>query len=76
MKKERKEGLNGVEEGYLRYYLGVGRIDHVSPRDIVGAIAGEANINSSNIGRIKLFDKFPSEGGRQYLTSWNERLFE
>ena len=58
MRKERKEGLNGVEEGYLRYYLGVGRIDHVSPRDIVGAIAGEANINSSNIGRIKLFDKF------------------
>ena len=58
LKKERKEGMNGVEEGYLRYYLGVGRIDHVSPRDIVGAIAGEANINSSNIGRIKLFDKF------------------
>ena len=58
IRKERKEGLNGVEEGYLRYYLGVGRIDHVSPRDIVGAIAGEANINSSNIGRIKLFDKF------------------
>ena len=58
LRKERKEGMNGVEEGYLRYYLGVGRIDHVSPRDIVGAIAGEANINSSNIGRIKLFDKF------------------
>ena len=58
MKKERKEGLNGVEEGFLRYYLGVGRIDHVTPRDIVGAIAGEGNINSSNIGRIKLFDKF------------------
>lgn len=58
MRKERKEGLNGVEEGFLRYYLGVGRIDHVTPRDIVGAIAGEANINSSNIGRIKLFDKF------------------
>ena len=58
LKKERKEGMNGVEEGYLRYYLGVGHIDHVSPRDIVGAIAGEANINSSNIGRIKLFDKF------------------
>ena len=58
LKKERKEGMNGVEEGYLRYYLGVGRIDHVTPRDIVGAIAGEGNINSSNIGRIKLFDKF------------------
>ncbi|WP_407444427.1 DEAD/DEAH box helicase [Fibrobacter sp.] len=58
MRKERKEGLNGVEEGFLRYYLGVGRIDHVTPKDIVGAIAGEGNINSSNIGRIKLFDKF------------------
>ena len=56
--KERKEGLNGVEEGYLRYYLGVGRFDRVTPKDIVGAIAGEANISSSNIGRIKLFDKF------------------
>ena len=58
LNKERKEGLNGVEEGYLRYYLGVGRFDHVSPKDIVGAIAGEGNISSSNIGRIKLFDKF------------------
>ena len=58
LNKERKEGLNGVEEGFLRYYLGVGRFDRVTPKDIVGAIAGEANISSSNIGRIKLFDKF------------------
>ena len=58
LRKERKEGTNGVEEGYLRYYLGVGRKDHVTPKDIVGAIAGEGNISSSNIGRIKLFDKF------------------
>lgn len=58
LNKERKEGTNGVEEGFLRYYLGVGRFDHVSPKDIVGAIAGEGNISSSNIGRIKLFDKF------------------
>jgi len=58
LRKERNEGANGVEEGYLRYYLGVGRRNHVTPRDIVGAIAGEGNISSSNIGRIKLFDKF------------------
>ena len=57
-RKERKDGANGVEEGYLRYYLAVGRRDHVSPRDIVGAIAGEADISSAIIGRIKLFDKF------------------
>ena len=30
----------------------------MTPKDIVGAIAGEGNISSSNIGRIKLFDKF------------------
>lgn len=58
LRKERKEGLDGVEEGFLRYYLGVGRKDRVSPKDIVGAIAGESGISSSEIGRIKLFDKF------------------
>lgn len=58
LRKERKEGSNGVEEGYLRYYMGVGRMDRVTPKDIVGAIAGEGNISSSNIGRIKLFDRF------------------
>lgn len=58
LRKERKEGLDGIEEGFLRYYLGVGRKHHVSPRDIVGAIAGESGISSAEIGRIKLFDKF------------------
>ena len=47
-----------MEEGFLRYYMGVGRMDRVTPKDIVGAIAGEGNISSSNIGRIKLFDRF------------------
>lgn len=54
----RREGENGVEEGFSRYYMGVGRSQHVSPRDIVGAIAGESGIASSEIGRIKLFDHF------------------
>ena len=57
-RKERKEGANGVEEGFLRYYLAVGRLNRVTPKDIVGAIAGEGNISSSLIGRIKLFNKF------------------
>ena len=55
---DRKEADNGVEEGFERYYMGVGRFQHVSPRDIVGAIAGESGMNSSDIGRIKLFDRF------------------
>ncbi len=54
----RVEKDNGVEEGFERYYLGVGRRDHISPKDIVGAIAGESGISSSEIGRIKLFDRF------------------
>ncbi|MCK9181741.1 MAG: DEAD/DEAH box helicase [Fibrobacteraceae bacterium] len=54
----RKENDNGIEEGFSRYYMGVGRFQHVSPRDIVGAIAGESGISSSEIGRIKLFDRF------------------
>jgi ATP-dependent RNA helicase DeaD len=41
-----------------RYYLGVGRMDNVSPRDIVGAIANEADLDSKYIGHIKLFEKF------------------
>ena len=45
LRKERKEGSNGVEEGFLRYYMGVGRMDRVTPKDIVGAIAGEGNIS-------------------------------
>ncbi len=58
MRRERKDGLDGVEEGFERYYMGVGRAQHVSPGDIVGAIAGETGIASSEIGRIKLFDNF------------------
>jgi ATP-dependent RNA helicase DeaD len=46
------------ENGMERYYLGVGKMDNVSPRDIVGAIANEADIESKYIGHIKLFEKF------------------
>ncbi|MCL2100945.1 MAG: DEAD/DEAH box helicase [Fibromonadales bacterium] len=50
--------MNPPESGMERYYLGVGRIDNVTPRDIVGAIANEADLESKYIGHIKLFDKF------------------
>ncbi len=40
------------------YRIEVGRNDGVEPRNIVGAIANEAGINSRNIGHIKLFDQF------------------
>ena len=40
------------------YRVEVGKIDGVEPRNLVGAIANETNINSSHIGQIRLFDQF------------------
>jgi ATP-dependent RNA helicase DeaD len=40
-----------------RLFVGIGREDYVRPGDIVGAIAGEADIPGSNIGHIDIHDK-------------------
>jgi len=40
------------------YRMAVGRAQQIKVSDIVGAIANEAGINSSNIGRIQLFDDY------------------
>ena len=39
-----------------RYRIEVGRSHGVEPRHIVGAIANEANINSRDIGQIKIYE--------------------
>lgn len=41
-----------------RLMVTIGRKDYVRPGDIVGAIAGEANIPGNSIGSIDIFDKF------------------
>ena len=41
-----------------RLYVGVGRGDKVRPQDLVGAIAGETRLNGSDIGAIRIFDRF------------------
>jgi ATP-dependent RNA helicase DeaD len=46
------------EAGMTRLFLSLGRKDHIMPRDIVGAIAGEANIPVKTIGAIDIYDKF------------------
>lgn len=57
--RERSPRRNaGPTEGMVTYRLAVGRKDGARPGDIVGAIANEANINSSNIGHIRLADTF------------------
>jgi len=46
-------------EGKLaRFRIEVGRNNEVTPRDIVGAIANEAGIDSRYIGQINLYDEY------------------
>ncbi len=43
---------------FARLYVGVGSRDGVRPGDLVGAIAGEADIPGSQVGRIDIRDTF------------------
>ncbi|WP_051786342.1 DEAD/DEAH box helicase [Endozoicomonas numazuensis] len=51
-RRDRKED----NEGMVRYRVGVGRDQGITPGDLVGAIANESNISGKNIGHIRLFD--------------------
>lgn len=53
----RRDGHSG-EAGMVRYRLAVGREHEVEPKHIVGAIANEVGLDSENIGRIELFDRY------------------
>jgi ATP-dependent RNA helicase DeaD len=46
------------EQGMRRYRIEVGREDEVQPKNIVGAIANEAGLDSRSIGHIKLYDNY------------------
>jgi ATP-dependent RNA helicase DeaD len=48
----------GPQGDVSRLYVGVGRNDRVRPQDLVGAIAGETRLNGSDIGAIRIFDRF------------------
>ncbi len=43
---------------FVRLYLSLGERDGAGPRDIVGAITGEAGVEGSQIGRIEIRDTF------------------
>ncbi|MCL4141544.1 UNVERIFIED_CONTAM: hypothetical protein GTU68_027777 [Idotea baltica] len=49
---------SSTREGMQRYRLEVGRSHRVSPGNIVGAIANEGGLDSSNIGAIEIYDSF------------------
>ncbi|GAB3693635.1 hypothetical protein GCM10027592_13680 [Spirosoma flavus] len=56
--REEKRAPREREANMTRLMVSIGRRDYVRPGDIVGAIAGEANIPGNSIGSIDIFDKF------------------
>jgi ATP-dependent RNA helicase DeaD len=68
----------GAEPGMVRFFLGVGRIHKVAPKDIVGAIAGETGIPGKAIGAIRILDSYsfveiPREHATEVYTIMKER---
>jgi ATP-dependent RNA helicase DeaD len=47
-----------AEDGMVRLYLNLGRDDKIRPTDVVGAIAGEADIPGKSIGQIEIYDRW------------------
>lgn len=67
-----REQFSYSEEGMVRLFIDVGRRHQISPSDIVGAIANEADIPGKAIGAIDVNDRFtlvdvPSEFVEQVL---------
>jgi ATP-dependent RNA helicase DeaD len=53
-----KEHKSSYSDNKIKYRVSVGAKDNVKTSNIVGAIANEANVKSSNIGKIKIYDTF------------------
>lgn len=47
-----------IGTGRVRLFFNVGRRMRITPRDLVGAIAGETGISGRSIGSIEIHDRF------------------
>ncbi len=61
--KDRREktasrAVTAPDSGMVRYRIEVGREHGIQPKNVVGAIANEAGIESQYIGHIKLYDTY------------------
>ncbi len=54
----RKRDRTGPPEEVARLFIGAGREAGIRPGDLVGAITGEAGINSRDLGAIEIADRF------------------
>jgi len=57
-KNSKKVGKGRGSKSMIRMHINVGNNHHVRPRDIVGAIANEADIDGRLIGSVDIFDTF------------------
>lgn len=48
----------GASPGMVRLFINIGRKQNISPKNIVGAIAGETGIPGKLIGTIDIYDKY------------------
>jgi ATP-dependent RNA helicase DeaD len=80
--EKRREDMDfadtGAEVGMVRFFLAVGRMHKVAPKDIVGAIAGETGIPGKAIGAIRILDSYsfvevPKEHATEVYTIMKER---
>ena len=46
------------KRGMVRLFINIGKAQKVRAKDILGAIAGEANIPGKLVGAIDLYDKY------------------
>ncbi|GAB6139073.1 DEAD/DEAH box helicase [Halanaerobaculum tunisiense] len=65
-------GNTGAEPGMVRLFINAGENQHISPGDIVGAIAGETSISGDLVGLIDVYDRYsfvevPKEYGKEVL---------
>ena len=57
-REKRPQADSEPEEGMVRYRIEVGKAHDVEPKNIVGAIANEAGLDSQHIGRIKTHENY------------------
>lgn len=57
-RQDRRSSGDSPEAGMQRYRVSVGHNHQVSPGNIVGAIANEADLDSKYIGRIQIFESY------------------
>jgi ATP-dependent RNA helicase DeaD len=57
-KGKKARGPRTPSPGMTRIFVGVGRANGIRPKDLVGAITGEANLTGKEVGAIEIADRF------------------